>query len=102
MGPYRVLVPDARHQCSAVSRVDSVGLLRVRHHLQVWGRVSDLPDLICKILQGWPFAVKVKLARDWRLQMLQRVASFSGPFLLLCAFFSGPSINSNDNLGIDF
>merc|ERR1711953_76767 len=37
---------------------DSGWLLRFRHHLKMWCRFSDIPDLQCKIKKGGPSGMK--------------------------------------------
>merc|ERR1712004_933093 len=49
---YRVPVSYARPQRCGRSGVDPVGLLRVRHYLEVRGGLGDLPDLLCQIPEG--------------------------------------------------
>merc|ERR1711879_546053 len=56
--PRRVLVPHARHQRSACRCRYPDWLLCIRHHLQVRSRASDLPNHVCKVLQGMPVAMR--------------------------------------------
>merc|ERR1711972_746535 len=56
--PCCVLVPHARLHSIISGCLNSAGLLRLRHYLQVWCRLGDLQDLLCQIPKGIPLAMK--------------------------------------------
>merc|ERR1712050_268536 len=60
--PFGVLVPHARLQSSRSGCLNSNGLLRLRHNLQVWCRLGDLQDLLCQIPKGGPLAMRCLIA----------------------------------------
>ena len=47
-----VFVPHARSSSSTCGCLHSVGLLRLRHHLQVRGRIGQLPNLLRQVAEG--------------------------------------------------
>merc|ERR1711870_122208 len=55
----QTLLSKARSsQHSACRCRDPDWLLCIRHHLQVRSRASDLPNHVCKVLQGMPVAMR--------------------------------------------
>merc|ERR1712217_573357 len=56
--PCRLFVPNAwYHRCQSRRRYPD-GLLRFRHHLQMWCWTCDLPDLVRQVLQREPLEVR--------------------------------------------
>merc|ERR1712113_925168 len=56
---YCVFVPNARHFGGKSSGVHPIGLLCVRHYLQMWSWHCHLPNLLCQIQQAVPFAMSI-------------------------------------------
>merc|ERR1712203_338346 len=71
---YCVFVPNARHFGGKSSSVYPIGLLCVRHYLEMWSWHCHLPNLLCQIQQAVSFAMSTCMRCQAWLSLVFQVA----------------------------